>query len=74
VGTNSAEAYDLNGCVHRYFQEVNILCEGEKLVLVGFAWGGKNVEVSYLTTELSEELFAVCDTAGDLKIRKDPDI
>jgi len=42
-------------------------------MLVGFAWGGKNVVVSYPTTKLPEELFAVCDTAGELKTRKEND-
>jgi len=50
--------------------ETNILCDREKPMLADFDWGGKDVEVSYPTACLNDELYVACKNVGDLKIRK----
>jgi len=42
-----------------------LLCHGEKLMLVGFDWGGKAGKVAYQTALLNPELHAVCSAAED---------
>ena len=62
------------GWVHGDLRDANILCDGEKLILVDFDFGGKAEEVSYPMARLQQELYAPCYTSGDLIIRKKNDI
>jgi len=42
--------------VHGDLREPNMLCDGEKVMLVDFDWGGKVGEAYYPTARLSPEL------------------
>ena len=53
---------------------VNILWDGEKLMLVNFNLGGKDGGGCHPTAHFPQELLEACLTAGDPKIRKENDI
>jgi Ser/Thr protein kinase RdoA (MazF antagonist) len=42
--------------VHGDLRESNILCDGERVMLIDFDWGGKAGVVSYPTARLCSEL------------------
>jgi len=67
-------SFHSRGQVHGDSRDATLLCDGEKLVLVDFDWVGKAGKISYPTALLNPELYAVCHTAEDLKIRERNDI
>lgn len=48
------------------------MCEGERVYLLDFDWGGKEGEAEYPTASLNPEL-TEGRRSGDLKIRKEDD-
>lgn len=61
------------GLVHGDLREPNILCDGEKVILVDFDWGGRVGEVSYPTSRLCDELLEGRNNTNP-KITKDDDV
>ncbi|KAI0252130.1 hypothetical protein BJV78DRAFT_1352562 [Lactifluus subvellereus] len=66
------QSFHDQGLVHGDLREPNMLCDGEKVMLIDFDWGGKVGEVYYSSARLCPEL-----TDGrrgtDPKITKDDD-
>jgi RIO1 family len=61
-----------HGLVHGDLREPNMLCDGEKVILVDFDWGGKVGEAYYPTARLCPELMDGRHST-DPKITKDDD-
>src|SRR5258708_37035940 len=59
--------------VHGDLREPNILCDGDRVKLIDFDWGGKVDEAYYPSPQLCSELTDGRD-APDLKITKEDDI
>ena len=66
----SFHAIDL---VHDDLRDANIICKGEKVMLIDFDWGGKVGEVFYPTLDLNPELLEG-RTSDGFGITKDDDV
>ncbi|KAF8339189.1 uncharacterized protein EI90DRAFT_2908180 [Cantharellus anzutake] len=67
------QAFHDDGLVHGDLREPNILCDGEKLMLIDFDWGGKLGQACYPDAPLCSEL-TDGRTHTDLMITKDDDV
>ena len=67
------QSFHAKGLVHRNFQNPNIICNKDRVMLLDFNRGGKEGEVSYPDIELNPNLTKRQERT-DLKITKEDDI
>ncbi|KAI6112449.1 hypothetical protein EDD16DRAFT_1805539 [Pisolithus croceorrhizus] len=70
---NLFEFFHAEGFVHGALRVLNIICDGNRVMLVDFDWGGKEGEVSYPHGPLNADLM-VGRESTDLKITKGDDV
>ncbi|KAI6136227.1 hypothetical protein F5141DRAFT_1288041 [Pisolithus sp. B1] len=67
------ESFHAEGFVHGDLRAPNIICDGNRVMLIDFDWGGKEGEVSYPHGLLNADLIIGRDNT-DLKITKGDDV